>query len=202
MINILNKIWKDPVWSKVIAAGIVAFFVWIFGFYSTLFTWLMKCLEYLWSNIFLTLFILSILVILILLRKLNQTQTTTIPEKEVNSNPPQRIGSNWFSTLEDDSFYKFLFLLWFPLHRTLQTEKFFYDEKFDHIPEFYDLYAHKVLFNKNVSTIEYVIAINKEVYDFLEEFYQREKGKFDIEMNKFVDMLKTVSFYELTRSRR
>lgn len=194
MSNIITKIWKDPVWSKVIAAGIIAISVWLSGFYKTLYGWFLIVLLHIWSNIFLYLFIISILVIIHLLRRLNKTKNASIPQKKPSS--------NWFITFYDDSFYKYLFLLWFPLHRTLQSEKFFYDEKFDHIPEFYELYMHNVIFNKNVGAVEYVIVISKEVYDYLDEFYQREKDKFDSDMNKFIYMLRNVSFYELCRRRK
>jgi hypothetical protein len=193
MVYRFKKIWKDPVWSKVIAAGIIAFVVWISGFYTTLYILFQIVLLHIWSNIFLYLFIISLVVIISLLRKLNKTKDAYLSQKKTSS--------NWFITLNDDAFYKYLFLLWFPLHRTLQTEKFFYNEKFDHIPEFYELYTRKVIFNKNIGAVEYVIVINKEVYDYLDDFYQREKDKFDIDMNQFVDMLKNVSFYELCRGR-
>lgn len=197
MINWIKKIWKDPVWSKVIASSIVAITIWISGFYPTLYSWFVNSILHILSNIFLYLFILAVIVILSLLRKLNKNKKSSLPQKELVLNIEKKIGLNWFNTLPDDSFYKYLFLLWFPLHRTLQTEKFFYNEKFDHIPEFYDLYVKKVIFNKNINAVEYVIVINKEVYNYLEEFNQREKGKYDYEMNEFVDMLKSVPFYEL-----
>jgi len=193
MRNKILKIWKDPVWSKVIAAGIIAITVWVSGIYSTLFDWFLNVALHLWSNLLLYLFILSVVIILLLFRKLIKTKKSLHPIKVS--------GYKWFTTLSDDSFYKYLFLLWFPLHRSLQTEKFFYDEKFEHIPEFYDLYKKEIIFNKSVSAIEYVIVIDRDVYDYLEEFYQREKEKFDADTSKFVNTLTNIPFYGLRQGR-
>lgn len=202
MLNFLNKIWKDPVWSKVIATGIITLLVLIVGLYPKVSGWLMTWLGYLWHNLFLYLFILSVIVNVILIIKLNNIRKASGRIKGDNLSAGKETGSNWFINLDDISFYKFIFLLWFPLHRTLQTEEFFNSERFDHIPEFHDLYTKRVIYNKQVSAIHYVIVIDKGVYDYLEEFYHSDNEKFGVPLNNFVNLLKTMSFYDLMQPRR
>ncbi len=193
--KLLSRIWNDPVGSKVISGIILS----ILGALAYIFLPLLKWLKFIYTsfitNPFVYLFVLSLLIIFILLKR-------NMKVIKINS-PKKIIGMGWFANLSDDQFYRYLFLLWFPLHHSLQSEQLYEREKLDHIPEIHELFKAKILRKKydSIAAITYVIEIDKGVYDYLDEFYQREKSSFDDRMWELIEVWRKSLFYDIWKIR-
>ena len=88
-------------------------------------------------------------------------------------------------------------MLWFPLHKSLQTSNLYDTEKLDHVPELRELYRRKILTNQKVNSMQYLIEIDKDAYDYLEDYYKRNKDSFNKEINEVINLFKSGTFYEL-----
>jgi len=48
---VISKIWKDPVWSKIIAAGLLVLFVWAADYFFDALSFLAKVLKFVWADV-------------------------------------------------------------------------------------------------------------------------------------------------------
>ncbi len=164
----IKKVWTDPVWSTVIAAVILSLgtIIW-----APVRDWIwntgIMCLLFIQTNY--SRIIIAVLIVIVIIQFVrNKKAKKSIPHILTNT-PTTLSGKNWLVSLSNEDFQKYMFILWFPINHRLQTHPLFQSETLTHIPEIFELQKRKILFDSFFSAIEYVISIDKETYDYLEE---------------------------------
>lgn len=192
VLEFIKKIWHDSVWSKVIAAVIVASASYASGLIPWIWRTLLSLIEsdpYKITTWVLGL-LLSIVSILFWQRR---------PKKDV-----RLVGIKWIRQLTITQLSKYGFLFWFPLNRRLKTHT--YDQSrsfisgrisFDHIPEIRELIDRRVLRYTFEGLGQYSVEIDQEVYNYLEHVYEQERALIDEETRLVFDAYNTVPFDSL-----
>ena len=189
--NLIKKLWKDPVWSKVIATGIILLIGWLFNWYTIIWNGIVMFFDFVISFYQIALIILLIIIIVY------QFYTNKKNLGVLSRNKKKEFGLEWFSKLDEINFQKYFFLLWFPINHRVQTHNMFHNESLNHIPEVKELFAKKVLIAQPISGIEYVIEINKNVYDYLDEIYLRDFKNVENDMKQIIANFKSTPFHML-----
>lgn len=189
--NLVKTLWKDPVWSKVIAAGIILIIGWLFKWYIFVWEILQDLMSLFISHYQLVIIILLFLIIIYQFNK-NKKQN-----EKLSSNKKKESGLEWLSKLEENDFHKYFFLFWFPINHRVQTHNMFHSESLNHIPEIRRLFERKVLFAQPINGIEYVIEIDKNIYDYMEDIYINEFNNADEDMKRIVSNFRSTPFHML-----
>lgn len=159
----LRKIWNDPVWSKLIASGIIALITFLFSKYSQIIS--AGSIKAIVNNIFsntlvviILFFLFSSLLLIVFtggvfsnFRRLNVLIRNI--HKEKNSN--------------------YWFLFWFIINHTISSERLLQSQSFSHIPEMNELYSRNILKDSFSSLTQFTIDLDKNVYDYLDKKYQK-----------------------------
>ncbi|MGA2784860.1 MAG: hypothetical protein ABSF09_09215 [Candidatus Bathyarchaeia archaeon] len=173
----LKKAWSDPVWSKVIA-GIILSVIGAAAIYllppvqAVAFDFL-KFLSDMYAFVSTNPFVLSTgilaFVVILLLIKLSRKSRLTSSHNMKTSTERPLGGVKWLSSLPDEEFHKYSFLLWFPLNHTLRTPKYYTgSEGLDHVPEVHELVNRNVLDIIIEDVIHFSVQIEPDVYKHLE----------------------------------
>ena len=172
----IKQIWKDPVWSKVIASGLVVLFGSLYLTISERWSWLVAQVSPLWIFIKGHLLEMIIIVLIILLlvswRKIRQLSSRSKATAKARDS-----AVIWLTSLQGEEAQKYSFLAWFPVRETLHTEPYhlpgvvrgYGDVSFDGIRVIVNLFEKGVLRKKNINLTEYVLEIDQKCYDYLEK---------------------------------
>ena len=181
--KMLTEFWHDSVWSKVIAAGIIALTGGIIAYFNIDIKTLITFFKQYYKDIIII--ILSLILIIILLIHII---------REKNKKKPNIIWLKYFT--KSHTFVETTFLLWFPLngimkspHRRLTLED-----------EHKLLYSRKIkpLFDKNIIYKgEFgVIEINEKAYDVLDKFLKKNVNKTKKTDAEILSYIKNTDFHE------
>jgi hypothetical protein len=181
----IKKIWKDPVGSKVIAAGLIFLFGLIYKLYT--YNWNINLLfvKLILNNY--QIIIIIVLIIVVFLQFYYNRKNPQVYKKKDG-------GIRWILKLDNQSFQKYLFLYWFYINRRVQTNNIFLGESLNHVPEIRELYDWGILFSQPISGIEYVIEIDKEVYNFVENTYLKSFKGCDAGVKSIINQYKSMPF--------
>lgn len=113
MLDMLRKIWNDPVWSKVIASGILALIAFIFSKYSQILTGdsTKNIFNNIFSNISAIILLLFLLTILLLVIFTGGVLTNY-----------RRIDP-LIKNIHKEKYSNYWFLFWFIINHTISSEK-------------------------------------------------------------------------------
>jgi hypothetical protein len=197
----LRTIWKDAVWSKVIAwaiigiIGSIGVILWRPGREVALglLRFLQEVRDFLWENPFaLTSAILLMLVVALYSRL-----------RRVNHKQSERVGLQWIESLREDELVKYVpILLWFPANRTLKSPKYYVSsESLDHVPEIVELVEHRVLTIVIETVVHFSVQIDKEVCRKLEQEIIQNQNQLPGDKQKQIKVLRSIDFRDMFRTR-
>jgi len=171
--SILLKIWTDPVWSKVISAGIIV------GSTFLLKNIFPKFIEDYFQELIVSilLFISIIMIINIFLR--------------LNKNRP---NIKWLRKMMREYMDDYIFLLWFPIHKKKINPKSYIMSLGDNFSNIFSLIIIQKLRDHNILKLNGygIFEINTKAYNCLEKLYQGLDKN-----NDFIDFVKNSSLEEL-----
>lgn len=163
----LKKIWNDPVWSKVIAGGILALMGFIFSKYSQIIS---DGLTQNKGNNILS----NTPAIIILLFLFSCLLLITFTGGVLNN---FRQIDNIIRNIHKEKNSNYWFLFWFIINHTLSSERLLQSQSFNHIPEMNKLYSRNIIKDSFASLTQFTINIDKRVYDYLDKKYHKLSNK-------------------------
>ncbi len=171
--NIFRKIWNDPVWSKVIAGGILALIAFVFSKYSQILSEgsTQNIINNILSNtsaVILLLFLFASL-LLILFTGGVLTNYTRI-DALIRNIHKEKYSNYWV-------------LFWFIINHTISSERLLQSQSFNHIPEMNELYSRNIIKDSFASLTQFSIDMDKRVYDYLDKKYRKLSNKNQIFKN-------------------
>ncbi len=198
--SLLAKIWKDPVWSKVIATGILAAVAALWLWLGNLLQLILDFLKMLQNFIILYGWQVLAVVALILACVFwvrSRILSRRLAEKEnIRQNQVGQTSSSspvdWLKKLSDEDLARYAFLFWFPVKDTLYTEAYrkigvishYGDISFDGIPDLIQLFEKAVLKKKQASLSDYVLEMNPACFEFLAQKLAEYSASKDAKMKK------------------
>jgi hypothetical protein len=190
--NILLKIWKDPVWSKVIAVAIVA----LAGAFPVSAYWnqivsvfVDVMIPFILNNWQLETIVVLALVVLFLLFAIVKINATKLEDRNSNE--------EWFSCLDSTESGKCLFLMWFPLNGLLRSPAL--NLRNDVIVQIknskiiIDLMSRGIIYFNGLSSI----SISTTFYTFLETQLKETARKATVEERTNMLAIKNGDFADL-----
>lgn len=161
--NVLKKIWNDPVCSKVIAGVILALMAIVYSEYPQILSdGSAKNIAY---NI------LSNSHVIILLWILFSSLLLIIFTGGVLTNFKRT--DSLIRNIHKDKYSNYWFLFWFIINHTISSDRLLQSQSFNHIPEMNELYKRKILKDPFVSLTQFTIDMDKKVYDYLDKKYHK-----------------------------
>lgn len=194
----IKKIWHDSVWSRVIAAAIVASASYLFGWVQWIWRFFLSWIGtvrsiYELNPYEITTWVLGLLLLIVIILVFFRKRK---PKEDVKP-----VGIKWIRLLALGQLSRFGFLFWFTLNKRLKTH--LYDERrsftwgqisFDHIPEIRELMDHRVLWFTSEGLGQYSLEIDQDVYSYLHQIYEQEKTLMDEKTRSVFETYTTVPF--------
>jgi len=173
--SLIRRVWVDPVWSKVIAGAILALctslaiIIWAPIKEIALYT-----RDFVTTNFFVLTTAVLAVVLLYTLRGKRRSAPSQIVSKGKKRSPQPLGGIEWLDSLTEDELSKYAFLVWFPLNRSLKTQKYFYNsESLDHIPEIEELIRRRVIRIQREDMVQFTVRVESDIYKYFEDLLQR-----------------------------
>jgi c-di-GMP-related signal transduction protein len=184
----IKNIWNNPVWSKVISAGILA----IVGTIATITNWvkiksvLPAILMFARNNY--ERFIIIILLIVLITIFINK-----IIKKSVHKKPDIR----WLKKNLDSIMSENYFLMWFPLNGVMHGSL----GRLSAADSLKVTHSRKIvpLFEKNIISMGYYgsIDIDKKAFDIIDNFVNRSLDKSIPEQRSLIEKVQSIHFSEI-----
>lgn len=200
--NLFVRIWKDSVFSKIIATGIIALIGIIFGkmnwdkiklFFTDSVTVFFK--EY-YKECFIVILLITVLFLLNKVRRNNKEETTSYIDTDIN------LDMEWFETLTEGEVSHYVFLFWFPLNGTLVSPSL--NIGFNKVNSIrnsvlmLDLIDHGIITFTTFSRFK----LNRKAYEFLQSHIEGLDISEDSEHNikEFLQFIKSGDFSRLVEN--
>jgi len=191
ILKFISKIWHDPVWSKVIAAGIIIVIGSIIANISLDINAIIN-----FTIHYCTLYFREIIILLLLITLIIIILKFVFPKRK-----KFKPNINWFKKyVNNESYLENYFLLWFPLNGTMKSTTSSLEQRYN--TEILHSRIIKPLLDNNIITfnIDSSVEITDKVYDILDDAINRKLIEGHKIAAEAISIISEMNFYDLIQS--